>query len=112
MAIKRAVFLEAGGFHEELYPNEENELINRISRMGYKFIYSPDIRIYRDRRSISSSLQAVFCYGQGRFNQIKIEGLLGNLQFLIPLLFLFYFISLFFADNTRLILSRLLYISS
>jgi len=104
MAIKRAVFLEAGGFHEELYPNEENELINRISRMGYKFIYSPDIRIYRDRRSdIFKFTRQFFCYGQGRFNQIKIEGLLGNLQFLIPLLFLFYFISLFFADNTRLI---------
>ena len=104
MAVKRAIFLEAGGFNEELYPNEENELINRISKMGYKFIYSPDIRIYRDRRSdIFKFIRQFYSYGQGRLNQIQIEGLFSNSQFLIPLFFLFYFISLFFVSNSRLI---------
>lgn len=104
MAIKRDIFLEAGGFNEELYPNEENELINRISKMGYKFIYSPDIRIYRDRRSnIFKFIRQFYCYGQGRLNQINIEGALNNLQFLIPLFFLLYFISLFFVGNSRIV---------
>ena len=101
MAIKRSVFLEAGGFNEELYPNEENELINRISRLGYEFIYSPEIRIYRDRRSdILRFIRQFYCYGRGRLNQIKIEGVFSNLQFLLPFLFLLYAIALFFIANS------------
>ena len=101
MAIKKSVFLEAGGFNEGLYPNEENELINRISKMGYKFIYSPDIRIYRDRRKgIFKFMQQFYSYGNGRLNQMKIEGVLKNIQFLIPLFFLLYSISLFFLGNS------------
>jgi GT2 family glycosyltransferase len=104
MAIKRGIFLEAGGFNEELYPNEENELINRVLKMGYKFIYSPDIKIYRDRRnSIFKFIRQFHCYGQGRLNQINIEGVFKNFQFLIPLFFFIYFICLFFAGNSRLV---------
>jgi GT2 family glycosyltransferase len=103
MAIKRSVFLEAGGFNEGLYPNEENELINRISKMGYEFIYSPDIRIYRDRRrDVFKFMRQFYSYGQGRLNQMNIEGVFKNLKFLIPLFFLLYIISLFFAGNSRI----------
>jgi len=113
MAIKRSIFLEAGGFNEELYPNEENELINRILKMGYKFIYSPDIRIYRDRRSdILKFIKQFYSYGQGRLNQIRIEGLFNNLKFLIPMFFLFYFISLFFTGNLGMVfIPLIIYIS-
>lgn len=104
MAIKRSVFLEAGGFNEGLYPNEENELINRVSKMGYEFIYSPDIKIYRDRRrDIFKFIRQFYSYGQGRLNQVNIEGVSGNLQFLIPLFFLLYVSSLFFAGNSRIV---------
>ena len=104
MAIRKEIFLKAGGFNEGLYPNEENELINRISKMGYIFIYSPDIRIDRDRRSdIFKFIRQFYCYGRGRLNQINIEGVFNNLQFLIPLFFLFYIIFLFFAGNSWLI---------
>ena len=104
MAIKRSVFLAAGGFNEELYPNEENELMNRISKMGYEFIYSPEIKIYRDRRKdIFKFIRQFYSYGQGRLGQINIEGVLRNLQFLIPLIFLLYAASLFFINNSRVV---------
>ncbi len=103
MAIKRSVFLEAGGFNEGLYPNEENELISRISKMGYEFIYSPDIRIYRDRRrDVIKFMRQFYSYGRGRLNQMNIEGVSKNYQFLIPLFFLLYVISLFFIGDSRL----------
>ena len=104
MAIKRSVFLEVGGFNEELYPNEENELINRVKKKGYEFIYSPDIKIYRDRRkNLLKFMKQFYSYGQGRLNQMKIEGVFNNLQFLIPLFFLLYTISLFFIGHSRII---------
>jgi len=101
MAIKKKVFLETGGFNEGLYPNEENELINRISRMGYTFIYSPDIKIYRDRRrNLLRFIKQFYSYGGGRLNQMKIEGVLKNIKFLIPLSFLIYSIFLFFLGTS------------
>ena len=104
MAVKKEVFLASGGFNEGLYPNEENELINRISGMGYKFIYSPDIKICRDRRKgIFKFMQQFYSYGEGRLNQMRTEGVLKNIQFLIPLCFLFYSAFLFFVGNEWLL---------
>jgi GT2 family glycosyltransferase len=101
MAIKKKVFLEAGAFNEGLYPNEENELINRISKKGYKFIYSPDIKIYRDRRkNLFRFMRQFYSYGGGRLNQMKIEGVLKNIKFLIPLSFFVYCLSLFLLGNS------------
>jgi len=68
LAIKRDILLRSGGFNEKLYPNEENELINRISKMGYKFIYSPDIKVYRNRRgALFAFVRQLYKYGRGRF---------------------------------------------
>lgn len=101
MAVRKDVFLDSGGFNERLYPNEENELINRVSMMGYKFIYSPDIRICRDRRkNISRFIRQFYSYGQGRMNQMRVEEMPGNAKFLLPVGFLIYlFALLFFHDS-------------
>lgn len=100
LAIKRDVFLKSGGFSEELYPNEENELINRICKKGYKFIYSPEIKIYRDRRdTLPAFMKQFYRYGCGRMSQIFIEGISADPYFLIPLVFLFYLISLILIHN-------------
>lgn len=95
MAIKKDIFLESDGFDETLYPNEENELINRISKKGYKFIYSPDLKIYRSRRNnLLAFIKQFYKYGQGRMNQIFTESCFKNLQFFLPLFFLFYLVIL------------------
>jgi len=101
MAFRKGVFLDSGGFNERLYPNEENELINRVSMMGYKFIYSPDIKICRDRRrNIARFMRQFYSYGQGRINQMCVEGMPGNAKFLLPVFFLVYlFVLLFFHDS-------------
>lgn len=103
MAIKRNVFLRSNGFNEKLYPNEENELINRILKKGYKFIYNPDIKIYRDRRrTLFTFARQFYKYGQGRMNQVLIEGVLKNLQFFIPSLLLIYFLVLPFIGSFKI----------
>ena len=111
LAIKKSVFLASGGFDEKLYPNEENEIINRITKKGYKFVYSPDIKIYRDRRkTLSGFVKQFYRYGQGRMKQIFIEGGIKNLQFLIPLVFLVYLLALIFIKKIHLALFHFLYI--
>ncbi|MFC1514910.1 glycosyltransferase [Candidatus Omnitrophota bacterium] len=95
LAIRRDVYLEADGFNGSLYPNEENELINRISKIGYKFVYSPEVKVYRDRRKTVFAFARQFCrYGKGRMKQIFIEGALENIQFFLPVVFIVYFLVL------------------
>lgn len=95
LAVRRDVFLKARGFNERLYPNEENELINRISKKGYKFIYSPNIKIYRDRRrNIAAFIKQFYRYGQGRTKQIFIEGAFRSMHFFMPVFLVIYLLIL------------------
>ena len=61
MAILKSVFLRLNGFNEELYPNEENEFLSRISEHG-KIIYSPLMFVLREHRD------GVFSF----FKQMKV----------------------------------------
>jgi GT2 family glycosyltransferase len=95
MAVRRDAFLKLEGFNGKLYPNEENELINRMCKAGYKFVYSPEVKIHRDRRrTLGAFLKQFYRYGQGRMDQISLEGTLANLQFFAPLLLLVYLLML------------------
>jgi len=92
LSVRKSIFLEEGGFNESLYPNEENEFINRLTRKGYRFIYDPDLVVYRSRRRhLKDFIVQLFRYGRGRGQQTLIEGLsLSTFSFLLPLLFLIY----------------------
>lgn len=78
-------------FPEDLFPGDENELINRIRKLGYRFYYLPDCFVYHQRRKkVTAYLKQVFISGRGRSEQTKKEGLKGNLYYVIPLLFSVY----------------------
>lgn len=100
LAIRKDVFLQFKGFDERFYPNEENEFINRIVKTGLKFIYSPDAKIYRDRRKTAAAFMKQFYqYGRGRMRQVSIEGLSKNFLFLLPVFFLFYLTTFAFVKG-------------
>lgn len=108
MAVRKDIFLRIKGFDERLYPNEENEIINRITKTGYRFIYSPDIKIYRDRRkTLPSFMKQFYRYGRGRMNQVFVEGVSRNLQFFLPVILLVYFLILPFTRDVRFSLAPL-----
>ncbi len=50
MVVRREVFDKIGYFNENLYPNEENEFIDRVIANGYKIIYHPDVVVTREPR--------------------------------------------------------------
>lgn len=97
LAVKRDVFKKVGGFNEALYPNEENELLNRIEKAGYQLIYHPAALVSRPRREgLGEILSAFFRYGRGRMEQMRVEGIWQSLPLLAPLALFIYLIGLFF----------------
>lgn len=90
LAIRRNVFIDSGGFDERLYPNEENELLDRIVSRGMKLIHAPDMAVQRSqRRTLRLFIRQMFSYGRGRAQQTLIAGP-GTIIGFAPLLFLLY----------------------
>lgn len=97
MLVERKLFLSAGGFKSGLYPNEENEFLNRISSRSTA-IYCPGAVVYRNhRKTIAALAGQMFQYGRGRVKHFRISPSVGQLVFFLPLIFMVYFIGLFFS---------------
>jgi cellulose synthase/poly-beta-1,6-N-acetylglucosamine synthase-like glycosyltransferase len=91
MFVRRKVFLDAGGFDERLYPNEENAFINTVQKAGHLAFYDPSIRVERgQRRGIGSFIRQMFTYGRGRADQFRFQPSSFNLSLLIPAGFALY----------------------
>jgi hypothetical protein len=94
LVMRRAVYLDAGGLDERLYPNEENELLDRIVVSGKKLLHVPDMAIKRSQRStLQQFVRQMYSYGRGRAQQTLIAGG-GSLVGFIPLFFLIYLLLL------------------
>jgi cellulose synthase/poly-beta-1,6-N-acetylglucosamine synthase-like glycosyltransferase len=112
LSFRREVFVGAGGFNENLYPNEENELMNKLQEQGHVFLYVPDAFIYRSQReTYRAYLKQVFTYGRGRMDQNFAHPEGFRPLHLAPALFLLYCISLLFFNNFIYFLPALLYLS-
>lgn len=92
LAIRRSVFLALGGFDERLYPNEENELLDRIRSAGFRLMHIPEMRVLRSQRStLKAFVRQMFAYGRGRAQQSLITGSFPIISY-VPLLFVLYLI--------------------
>ncbi len=72
LSLRRDVFWAVGGFREDLFLNEETELVNRL------------------RRSLAALARQFFSYGRGRLRQIVRTFPRGGLVFLAPAVGLVY----------------------
>jgi succinoglycan biosynthesis protein ExoA len=107
LAIRRAVFIDSGGFDERLYPNEENELLDRIVSRGMKLVHAPGMAVRRSqRRTLKLFIRQMFAYGRGRAQQTLIAGP-GTIIGFAPLAFLLYLSLLPLLPLTRLTLAPL-----
>lgn len=107
LAIRRSVFVALGGFDERLYPNEENELLDRVRLAGFRLIHIPEMGVFRSQRtSLKAFARQMFAYGRGRAQQSLISRSFPIVSF-VPLFFTIYlFFSVFFFSH-RLILAPL-----
>ena len=95
MMVRREVFLSEDGFRVDLFPNEENEFLNRLLHQGRRLVYDPRGGVYRSRRkSLEAFCFQAFRYGRGRARQMKVYPCLSDIVHLVPAFFLFYLLSL------------------
>lgn len=100
LAFRKSLFIEEGGLDERLYPNEENELMNRLQKNGYRLIHDPDAYILRSQRKrLSAFVRQMFNYGRGRAEQTMAAPDSLKLSHFIPSLFLVYLVSAIFFSN-------------
>ncbi|HVM32245.1 MAG TPA: glycosyltransferase family 2 protein [bacterium] len=95
MMVRRSVFERLKGFRVDLYPNEENEFLNRLLHGAAQLIYDPGAVVFRHRRkTLRAFCHQAFRYGQGRARQIKVYPCLSDLVHLVPAFFVLYTLSL------------------
>lgn len=97
LSFRTNVMKESGGFNEKLYPNEENELVNRLLSKGKKIIYDPEIFVSQSRRkNVFEFIKQLYRYGKGRGEHLWVNFKFFKPLFIIPSLFIIYIISLIF----------------
>jgi glycosyltransferase involved in cell wall biosynthesis len=112
LSFRRGSFLGHGGFDERLYPNEENELLERIRRDGGRLIHDPDLAVFRSQRpTIKAFCRQLYSYGRGRGEQTLISGVLKP-GTLIPSILLLYLLFLPLAYKAVYYLPLLCYLIS
>jgi cellulose synthase/poly-beta-1,6-N-acetylglucosamine synthase-like glycosyltransferase len=113
LAVRRSIFLDLGGFNESLYPNEENEFLERVVSAGYISIHDPSMRVFRSQRpTFPAFIRQMFSYGRGRGQQTLITASFSFTSF-IPLFFVVYLVlTLIFIKYVLLIVPLVIYVSA
>jgi GT2 family glycosyltransferase len=97
LAFRREVFITYGGLDERLYPNEENELIDRLIASGARLVHDPDLFVVRSQRpTLKAFIRQMVTYGRGRAEQSLVTGSF-SFKPLIPAMFAVYLVSLALA---------------
>lgn len=90
LSFRREVFLSHGGLDARLYPNEENELMDRLLHEGFLLVHDPEMAVFRSQRpSYLAYVRQMFGYGRGRGEQTMLSGRLKPVS-LAPSLLLIY----------------------
>ncbi len=109
LAVRKSIFDGSSGFDERLYPNEENEFINRMLNAGHRAVYNPKLVIARPHRSsIARFVQQMLSYGKGRMQHIVIRPSFANTMYLLPVAFVAYLVSLPFVMSIAGLSTQLL----
>jgi len=74
LMVRREVFLDMGGFDPRLYPNEENEFLDRLADRGGRAVYRPDAPVRKPRKyTLPGFAWESFRNGKGRMEQIWVD---------------------------------------
>ena len=111
LSFRREIFLSHGGLDTRLYPNEENELMDRLLHEGFLLVYDPELAVFRSQRSsYPAYLRQMFGYGRGRGEQTVLSGRLKPLS-LAPSLLLVYTFLLPFLGRGLFLMPMICYLA-
>jgi hypothetical protein len=86
LAVRRATFAEIGPLSSDLYPNEENEWLDRAHAMGVGAYYDPELQVFRPQRTTPSMMALTLLrYGMGRTRQFRVSGWRVTFHQFLPL---------------------------
>jgi hypothetical protein len=75
LAARRSLFDRIGILSPDLYPNEENEWLERARLAGAGIYYDPGLHVHRPQRATWSALFTMLLrYGIGRTRQFQVSG--------------------------------------
>jgi succinoglycan biosynthesis protein ExoA len=95
LLARRGAMIEAGGFNEALYPNEENALMDELQKRGGLLVYDPRFVVHRrPRRTLGSFVRMLLTYGRGRAEQFRVHPTSGSVLNFAPPLFCLYLVAL------------------
>jgi Glycosyl transferase family 2 len=75
LAARRTVFEKIGPLSIKLFPNEENEWLDRARLAGIGAFYDPELRVFRPQRTTPRQMALTLLrYGIGRTRQFQVSG--------------------------------------
>jgi hypothetical protein len=75
LAVRRSIFEKIGPLSTDLYPNEENEWLDRAHVAGVGAFYDPSLQVFRPQRSTPWQMaKTLLRYGMGRTRQFMVSG--------------------------------------
>jgi cellulose synthase/poly-beta-1,6-N-acetylglucosamine synthase-like glycosyltransferase len=90
LSFRKDLFLASGGLDERLYPNEENELMDRLVKEGRVLVHDPELAVFRSQRpTVKAFVRQMFTYGRGRGEQTLLSGVVKPVTFAPSLFFLY-----------------------
>jgi cellulose synthase/poly-beta-1,6-N-acetylglucosamine synthase-like glycosyltransferase len=101
-SVRKKVFNSLGsGFREDLYPNEENELITRLNQKGFEVFYVPGLQAERTlRNTLPSFVRMCLRNGRGRADCFFVNAATLRGVYLVPAFFVIYLFSLFWLRQS------------
>jgi len=95
LAIRKKVFEDSDGFNPSLYPNEENEFLNRLNSKKIRMVYHPLAVVFKSqRKNFFQFGKQLFNYGRGRAEHFIIRPEFAEPVFAVPSLFVLYLLLL------------------
>ena len=96
LAVRRTIFEKIGHLSTDLYPNEENEWLDRARVAGIVAYYDPNLQVFRPQRTTPGQMALTLLrYGMGRTKQFQVSGWKPTFHQFLPFMLIATFGALF-----------------
>ena len=96
LAVRRSIFEKIGPLSTDLYPNEENEWLDRAHAARVGAYYDPALQVFRPQRSTPRQMARMLLrYGMGRTRQFWVSGWRPTFHQLLPVMLIATFAAFF-----------------
>lgn len=87
LAVRRPIFDKIGPLSTDLYPNEENEWLDRAHAAGVGAYYDPNLQVFRPQRATPGQMVLTLLrYGMGRTRQFRVSGWRPTFHQFLPIM--------------------------